>query len=330
MKEISNEKVIEALKAAGDIYSERLRDTLKAISIYENLLNRYPDNKYHVEVHYKLYNLYTAENKPDKAKPYKDYILNNYPNSEYALLLSDPDAYSKLQNQNVSEAENFYSQAYNMFRNDSCEQLIPLIEKNKTRFLSQYQAKLEFMSVVCKGKNEPKEDFIKDLRKYISTYISYDISKQAQNMLDYLTGKDQVEQPKKSLKTDSVVKKSRYVADENATHFFFCVYPGRYAKSSELKIAFSDYNKQYFELASLEISTMLLNKENQLLIVKQFQNREKAQEYLDGLINDNNYISRINLKTTDFYIISEKNFYILLEDQSIQVYDTFFQKNYIE
>jgi hypothetical protein len=75
---------------------------------------------------------------------------------------------------------------------------------------------------------------------------------------------------------------------------------------------------------------MVLNKEYQVLIVKQFQNKEKAGEYLDGLLNDNNYISRINLKPTDFYIINEKNFYLLLEDQSIKVYDTFFQKNYGE
>jgi tetratricopeptide (TPR) repeat protein len=330
MKDISNEKIIEAFKSAGDIYSERLRDTIKAISIYETLLKRYPDNKYHVEVNYKLYNLYTTENMPDKAKPHKDYILKNYPNSEYALLLNDPEAYSILQNQKISEAENFYAIAYRMFMNDSCEQLVPIIGKNKSRFISQYQAKLEFMSVVCNGKKEPKEDFIKDLSKFISDYQSYEISKQAQNMVDYLTVKKEVEKPSQSAVTDSSVKKSRYVADENSTHFFFCLYPGKYSKTSELKIAFSDYNKQYFEIASLEISTMLLNKENQILIVKQFQNKEKAQNYLDGLINDNNYISRINLKTTDFYIISEKNFYFLLEDQSIKAYDDFFQKNYLQ
>jgi len=75
---------------------------------------------------------------------------------------------------------------------------------------------------------------------------------------------------------------------------------------------------------------MLLNKEYQMLIIKQFQNKEKAQEYLDGLVNDNNYVSRISLNVNDFYIISEKNFYILLEDQSTKGYNDFFQKNYIE
>ena len=148
------------------------------------------------------------------------------------------------------------------------------------------------MSVVCKGKKESKEDFIKDLSKFISDYQSYEISKQAQNMVDYLTVKKEVEKPSKSEVTDSSVKKSRYVADENSTHFFICLYPGRYSKTSELKIAFSDYNKQYFELASLEISTMLLNKENQMLIVKQF--------------HDNNYISRINQKLPIFILLVKR------------------------
>lgn len=330
MKDISNEKIIEALKAAGDIYSERLRDTLKAITIYEDLLKRYPENKYNVEAHYKLYNLYTLENKPDKAALHKDYILKNYPNSEYALMINDPESYARMLNQKNSESERFYVRAYGMFMNDSCEQLIPLIEKNKAKFQSEYQAKLEFMTIVCKGKKGSKEDFVKELRKFISTNISYDISKQAQNMLDYLTSKYETEKVKQGVKTDSSTKKSRYIADENSTHFFFCLFPAKYPKVSELKIAFSDYNKQYFGLASLEISTMFLNKENQLLIVKQFQNKGKAQDYLEGLLNDNNYITRINLKTTDFYIISEKNFYLLLEDQSIKAYDPFFQKSYGE
>jgi tetratricopeptide (TPR) repeat protein len=330
MLDISNNKIIEALKSAGDIYAERMRDTVNAILTFEDLLKRYPDNKYHVEAHYKLYNLYTAQKKPDKAQPHKDYILNNFPNSEYALLLNDPEAFSRLQNQKSNEAESFYALAFNLFQADSCSQLIPLIASNKSKYPFQYQAKLEFLSVVCKGKNEPKDDFIKHLQQFMATYSNYEITKNAQVLLDYLTGKNEIESPKITKAKDSIIKKSRFVMDESATHYFFCLYPAKYAKVSELKIAFSDYNKQYFELAGLQITTMILNKEYQVLLVKQFMNKEKAQEYLEGLINDNNYISRIGLKPTDFYIITEKNFYILLEDQSMKVYDTFFQKNYGE
>ena len=111
MKDISINKTVEAYKAAGDIYLERLRDTLSAIASYEELLSRYPDNKYRVEVHYKLWDLYTLKNQPDKAKPHKEYVLNNFPNSEYAMLLSDPEAYKRLQNQKSTEAENFYANA---------------------------------------------------------------------------------------------------------------------------------------------------------------------------------------------------------------------------
>jgi tetratricopeptide (TPR) repeat protein len=334
MKDISNNKIIEAMKSAGDIYSERLRDTVSAIAMYEDLLSSYPDNKYRVEVNYKLWNLYTKTKKPGKAAPHKDYILNNYPNSEYALLLSDPDAYSKLQNQKTTEAENFYSNAYDLFKKDSCNQLVTLVDANKAKYPFNYQAKLDFLSMVCKGKKEVPADFIMHLQQFISNYSGYEISKQAQDLLDYLNGKDKIEpiQPAitKDSNTNTNIKKSKYVVDDEATHYFFCLFPLKYQKTPELKIAFSDYNKQYFDIAGLQITTMVLNKENQILIIKQFQNKLKAQEYLDGLINDNNYLSRINLKPTDFYIINEKNFYLLLEDQSVKVYDTFFQKNYGE
>ena len=110
---ISNDKIANALLNAGKAYSERISDTVKATETFESLINRFPDNELVPEA---LYNLYKINKEVNNAKSevYRQKLLQKYPESEFARILSDPAYYEKKM-ADLKMAEKIYDEAYNAY-----------------------------------------------------------------------------------------------------------------------------------------------------------------------------------------------------------------------
>ncbi|MBC6991466.1 tetratricopeptide repeat protein [Hymenobacter sp. BT491] len=87
----SNKQVEEASYALGGIYSQQLREPVRAIETYEGLIARFPQSSHSAEVFYSLYLLYKEQNEPAKAEVYAQRLRQAYPNSSYARLVADPE-----------------------------------------------------------------------------------------------------------------------------------------------------------------------------------------------------------------------------------------------
>ena len=90
MKE-SNQKIIEAYFDAGVIYKEKLSDIPQSLSTFETLNTRFPNSENRVMVLYFLYRLHEEKGNIDFAKDYKRMLLKEFPQSDYAKLIKDPD-----------------------------------------------------------------------------------------------------------------------------------------------------------------------------------------------------------------------------------------------
>ena len=159
-KEISRNRILTSLKTAGDIYLEELKDTIKAIETFESILKRFPSSKYDAEMHYNLYMLYYKKNKIDKADYHKKIINEKYPDSEYAMLIIDPEYFSKkLKMQNIS-AKIYYESIYNFFITGKCHELIDSVKKAKKDYgFSMYYPKMLYLSIICSGKDTTQGGF---------------------------------------------------------------------------------------------------------------------------------------------------------------------------
>ena len=91
---VSNDKIANALLSAGKAYSEKIGDNEKATISFEALLTRYPSSELVPETFYNLYKVNKDENS-SRAETYRQRLLEKYPESEYAKILSDPDYYNK-------------------------------------------------------------------------------------------------------------------------------------------------------------------------------------------------------------------------------------------
>ncbi|MGZ4053791.1 MAG: type IX secretion system periplasmic lipoprotein PorW/SprE, partial [Bacteroidia bacterium] len=110
----SNIKIVDAYYNVGSIYKEQLFNNSKSVDAFEEMLKRFPENKYKLSVYYQLYRTYLAMDNQSKSDYYKNILLNDYPDTEYATIIKNPDA-AKDMMASKNEVENFYAETYELY-----------------------------------------------------------------------------------------------------------------------------------------------------------------------------------------------------------------------
>ena len=107
------------------------------------------------------------------------------------------------------------------------------------------------------------------------------------------------------------------------------VIPVREGGSDKTKASLSDFNRQYFASANLKVTSNLLDRENQLVLVKQFARKDRAMDYFRVLTT--NRESMIDLNTSGFkmFVIHTENYVELFKGKDIEGYLRFFQQVYL-
>ena len=129
---ISNEKISFAILNAGKAYSERMNDQVKATETFESLLNRFPESELVPETLFLLYKINKDENNA-KSEAFRQRLLQKYPESEFARILSDPEYYEKI----VAEqkmAESLYMEAYDEFLKEKYDSSVSICDDGLNRY----------------------------------------------------------------------------------------------------------------------------------------------------------------------------------------------------
>ena len=105
----SNIKIVEAYYNVGSIYKEQLLNNQKSVEAFEELLQRYPENKYKLTSYYQLYRIYLSMSNQPKSDYYKNILLKDYPDSDYATIIRNP-SYAADIAASKSQVEKFYTE----------------------------------------------------------------------------------------------------------------------------------------------------------------------------------------------------------------------------
>ena len=99
-------------------------------------------------------------------------------------------------------------------------------------------------------------------------------------------------------------------------------------KVNALKIRLSDFNGKYFSLMRLKTKSLMLNKDQTIITVGNFKNKNEAMNYFGALENDEYVLSGVEEKEYDLFPISTTNYPLFYRDKSISAYKDFYKKNY--
>lgn len=335
----SDARIAEALYKSGLIYKERLDDNDNAIESFENLNYRYDSCRYSLESYYQLYRMYLykeenenyfSENMKSSSGWYKDILLYDYPNSEYALLIKDPNRKAK-EDLEYQAQEEVYREVFRGFKNrqyistiSTCNDVINSGEPNA--FLKKYA----FLKALCYGGLKDREGYKTQLRSIISTFSGTPESDEAQRRLDGLAVLENNVGDKSNGPDTTPKVESPYTFDPDSEHYFALIFPNKDGSVNNVKTKISNFNKQYFKGVSLTITNSFIDQNNQVILLRAFSNKLKAMDYFSTFKLNQDQLKELNEKNYPIFAISPLNYATLFSSKDISAYQSFFETNYLD
>jgi len=324
--EKSDKLIQQAMYNAGIQYSEGLNDDDRAIEILEKLLSRYPDCPQKVNACYQLYKLYTDKNLTSKADIYKGIIISQFPESDYARLLTDPEYYKKMQIKSDREKV-FYSQTYDLFLNKNFSTVIVNCDSalTKSRSNKDLAPKFEYLKAISRGKLMGNDTLETDINKFLKKYPGHELVSQAKIILEFLKKDNKKNVPDQNLPPVNGL----YKISDAASHMYVLFVDDKNGLVNNLKNAISDFDNKYYSMEKLPVNSIMgFRGSQQIITISNIGNKEKAMLYFVSLQKDDKFKTLLQGAGYEHFIISVDNYSTLYKTKDLNAYKEFFTKNY--
>lgn len=192
--QVSNDSIQSALFALGKTFKDKFEDYNEAIAYYEALLNRFPDTQYREEAVFDLYYCYTRLKMPVKARQYRDILAQVAPQSHYLEYIDHPGAAAERTTKLKKEAARNYQKIYDLFLEGKFEEAI--IQKAYADSIygkGFWPQQLLYIESIYYIKQHDDNSALNALQNLISIDPAAPISKKAENVIDVLKRRDEIE-----------------------------------------------------------------------------------------------------------------------------------------
>jgi tetratricopeptide (TPR) repeat protein len=341
----SQDTMAFALLEVGKVYKDRLEDLDNAIETFEDLNVRLPGNKYEQQAYYQLYRLFLGkEEDPSYFAPdprstsqfYADLITEDFPNSEYARLIEDPEYLASSEIERKEEVE-AYEGTFRLYRQrnytDVMVACLDVMNNDQgNRLLPKYYL-LRAMSIA--GKKD-RENFIAALREIVSKFPETEEGIEAKRLLGLLDGGASVADTKKDPKSDKEDPKKddgpkgEFAAKPEIDHYFALIVPNKSAKMNEVKESVSNFNTEYFRAKTFKVTNSFINSDAQIVLVRTFDDKDEAMGYFTAYLANDKELTGVNDQGNDAFVITSKNFAELFKTKDVDGYIEFFEANYLQ
>ncbi|NEQ49873.1 MAG: tetratricopeptide repeat protein [Leptolyngbya sp. SIO3F4] len=332
-KTASDERIIDAYYKLAIIYKEQLDDVNKAIETLETLNKRYPGHKHLDGAYYRLYRMYTDLGEYSQADVYKERILNEFPDSDYAKLVVDPEYFAK-QNQLDEKAEIFYKRTYGYFQRGFYKQTLLSCEEGLLKYgNSELGPKFKFLRALALGQENGRERMVSELRQLSQEYGQDEIGARANELLAALEEQDK-EKKEAALAAEreqqalEQAAQSPYAFEPNSKHDVIVLVPTKGNNLPGIKTAISNFNMQNYRMEGLKVSAVILNADTQMVTIKSFSSAQRAMEYLANFNADKMKLIRINAPNYPRFAISFDNFPVFFKRKDPAEYKAFYDTHY--
>lgn len=332
--ERSHALIVEALYDLSLVYKGQMNDPLKAAETLEELISRYDSSKYQLTSYYQLYLIYGELGKYDKSNYYKDLLLNDYPESEYAQVIRNPDFMmeSLAQEEEVSTG---YSRAYAYYEQGYYSESYSVIDQLMTKYpKNELEAKFQFLRALDLGFVKDEAAMLEALRGVKQQYYSQDEGKEAERILNYFANGKKIkssvaEMEEQGEEEEAQKEASKFSFDIGASHNFILVVPDT-ANVLSITNSISDFNRIFFSTRGFKTSSIPLKDGSTMIVVANVGIVNKAMDYYKTLTQNNDPLGKLNANGYPSFVISYDNYAQFYKSQNTDAYSVFFQEKYIK
>lgn len=323
------EKLVTALFLAAQHYREDLGRNDKALELVNELLTKYPKSPYAVEALFLAYNTYREQNNESKANNYKDQIINNYPNSNIAKVLQDPD-FANAERKRYEQINHYYDATYEMLQKGQPQQALDRVRQVAAKFGKNYEMKARFavLEAMCIGGVKGEKDYIKALGIVATSYPDTKEEKQARAMIALLKGNQKTGNKGNNNRSNVANGKAApFKFNPNSRHLIILVFDDPKIKTNPLRVQVTNFNNKFYIDKRLSVSSILIDgKRPSISIRGAFANAEEAMKYVRSAVGNPDFLG----PETGYkiYAISRENYALALTKQNFAQYDAFYLENY--
>lgn len=330
----SDTLIAEALYNIGFIYKIQLDDQQQAIKSFAEFVERFPDYPDAVKVYYQLYQLYSSQGLSLKAEEVKEIILNRFPDTDYALIIQDPDYFDRLQSEQ-KKLRAMYKETYSAFEQGSYF-TVKLISNDAINNYepSEYTPRFKFLRAIALRRLEDSKDTLKyELQEIVKDYPTSDVYTLAQNILkkmekdaDTLSGSEKAEKERQESLQKAL---ETYQEGFKEDHFYIMLVNADSVNVSATKVRLSDHNKKFFESEGLKVSSVIFDGNKHMITVSDFNNSTEAMTYFRSVAKSDYIFSNIEDRHFRHYAISAGNYPKFYKEKNIVDYHVFFESGYV-
>ncbi len=182
----SNDIIQEGLYNIGVILKDKLEDFPAARTDFNDLLTRYPDNIYRLDVYYNMYLMDVRTDRKADAEKYRQLIISDFPESPYGQAMLDPNYFENLRRMDDVQEE-MYQQAYDAYLDNDNTRVRELTAQMEKEFpLSKILPKFVFLDALSYVTARDEDKFKERLTEMLQKWPETDMTDMASDMLRYL------------------------------------------------------------------------------------------------------------------------------------------------
>ncbi|MGB0175810.1 MAG: tetratricopeptide repeat protein, partial [Owenweeksia sp.] len=324
----SHKLIQEAFIAVGRIYKDDLSDYDAATKALEELLSRYPNLGEKGRIWYTLYRVYTQDKNTARASYYRDLIMTNMADSEYADLIRSEETGVPVADR--SEAKKAYVTAYKKYETGAYKESLPLaIQGAKDYVNSSYAPKFQLLRAYNQIMLGRRADFIVSLKLVVDQFSDTEQAEEARSILaqmeevEEIPGEGQVSENEEE-------NQDLYKPGKNSQHKYIVIMGNNGKVVNDTRIRLTDFNKEFFKIDNLNTKSIFLDMEHQMILVSNFNNSKRAMDYYKTVINQNILKESTKGLDSQHFVISSDNFQKFYKDKDVENYLEFFKENYLK
>lgn len=353
--DIATNKIMDAYYNLGLTYFSQLQDYKHSIDMFDTLLYRFPNTSYKKQCYYGLYINHDKLGNTVQATKYKKLLNDEYTNTEFAKLASDPN-YKKEQEKVANSIFEHYDITYSTYKEGKFQEAIDrtayahstyqsnpilakydIVEAISYAGISQNEkCKTLLQQVIQNYPNTAEQMHAQNILSYMSQMVAGDTANASNNNLnDLLSVNEGNNKYQDSLEASNIFKELRavdgkglYILDLESDHKVMVFVKNVDGRTMGLKSALSDYNLLKHNVKEYTTGMNLLTSQQALITIEKFSNAIFAKKYAQDMSNEKLLFSQLKKNEYDVAIISFVNYIELIKTRDILGYIRFYKKNY--
>jgi hypothetical protein len=339
--EASNLIIADGLYHAAVIYKDGLDDSGLALETFDQLNTRYPDNENKLESYYHIFLIYLKEGNTAMANLYKQKIRAEFPDSEYAIAMADPDFEYNLKMMDVLP-DSLYQNTYEAYLEGNVSKIRDNYEVAETKYSqSKLMPKFMFLNALSYVQTRDADGFKAQLKELISKYPEADVAVLASEMMkgfqrglllsasgDNLLARGSLfnthfgTNGEDSAAMDSIP----FSPETNTPYELMLVYPQGSLDDNLLQYVVAYFNFGNFIQSDFDLERSVVGAIG-ILQVKGFNNFPEVMQYIQMIYGPEGYAPGLE-QTVVIVPISLENYAILMKGKSLEEYMKFFEENF--